>query len=58
LLEREGPAPAVGEKVELAELDGAPASVAGWRSSPLPGDDRPCLVCTVDARRAPQADEE
>jgi len=58
LLERDGAAPTLGEQVELAELDGAPATLTALRISPLPGDERPCLVCIVDGRRAPQSDED
>jgi hypothetical protein len=48
MLEREGAPPRVGEHLEL---DGTDASVTASRSSPLPRDERPCLVCLVDERR-------
>jgi hypothetical protein len=52
VFEREGAPPSVGERVELAELGGAQATVTAPRSSPLPGDSRPCIVCMVDGSRA------
>ncbi|MFL5926915.1 MAG: hypothetical protein ACJ77E_08280 [Gaiellaceae bacterium] len=52
LLEREGAPPQVGERVELAEFDGAHATVIAPRRSPFPGDSRLCLVCAVDGRPA------
>lgn len=48
MLEREGAPPRVGEHLDL---DGADAAVTASRSSPLPRDERPCLVCLVDERR-------
>jgi DNA repair exonuclease SbcCD ATPase subunit len=44
LVEREGPPPSRSEVVALPELDEMPLVVAGMRRSPLPGDDRPCVV--------------
>jgi hypothetical protein len=49
MLEREGAPPRVGEHLEL---DGTDAAVTALRSSPLPRDERPCLVCLVDEGRA------
>ena len=47
LVEREGAAPAAGELLTLHELGGVEAVASGPRSSPFPGDRRPCLACTV-----------
>jgi hypothetical protein len=47
MLEREGAPPRVGEHLEL---DGADAVVTASRCSPLPGDERLCLVCLVEER--------
>jgi hypothetical protein len=49
MFEREGAPPRLGERLEL---DGAEAAVTASRSSPLPGDERLCLVCLVDERPA------
>src|SRR4051812_44112525 len=40
VFERDGPPPSLGERLELAELEGAKATVAARRTSPLPGDSR------------------
>ncbi|HEV8459743.1 MAG TPA: hypothetical protein VGQ38_03460 [Gaiellaceae bacterium] len=52
LLERDGPAPAVGERLVLEELDQARATVTGLRTSPLPGDARACVACLIDDARS------
>jgi len=54
VFEREGPPPSLGERLELAELDGMQATVTAPRSSPLPGDSRPCVACMVGGSRALQ----
>ena len=64
LVERDGPPAAPGSQLELSDLDGeefrsARAVVTGRRSSPLPGDVRPCLACTLVAGVADRrADDE
>jgi len=55
LVEREGAAPAAGELLTLHELGGVEAVATGPRSSPFPGDGRPCLACTVVDER-PRSD--
>jgi hypothetical protein len=45
VFEREGDAPARGERVVVAELDDGEVVVTGLRASPFPGDRRRCLVC-------------
>lgn len=42
LLERDGPVPATGERLELPEFPGAELVVTKVTSSPLPGDPRSC----------------
>ena len=43
LISREGPPPAPSTPLELPDVDEGMFVVAGRRSSPLPGDGRPCV---------------
>jgi DNA repair exonuclease SbcCD ATPase subunit len=43
LISREGPPPALSTPLSLPDIDGGVFVVAGHRSSPLPGDVRPCV---------------
>ena len=52
VFEREGDAPAEGERVAVEELDGAEALVTGTRHSPFPADRRRCLVAVIVAADA------
>jgi septal ring factor EnvC (AmiA/AmiB activator) len=47
LVERDGGAPAVGERLPVAEVRGL-VTVTGFRASPLPLDDRRCAVCEAE----------
>ena len=43
LISREGPPPAQSTPLELPDVEEGMFVVAGRRSSPLPGDERPCV---------------
>ena len=43
LISREGPPPTPSTPLELPDVDDGMFVVAGRRSSPLPGDGRPCV---------------
>ena len=43
LISRDGPPPAPSTSVSLPDIDEGVFVVAGQRSSPLPGDVRPCV---------------